>query len=115
MNNILCFIKGIFNNQWTFSDEETGMNFWNTLWFFIGYCIAISTFSLYKQVRTSIAQYPSLMYFNLHLLPLLYVCIILVLSKKTINRVLVEKEEDRKNSNNTLCQFLHQVWVNLKM
>ena len=51
MNNILCFIKGIFNNQWTFSEEETGMNFWNTLWFFIGYCIAISTFSLYKQVR----------------------------------------------------------------
>ena len=31
MNNILGFTKGIFDNQWTFSEEKTGMNFWNTL------------------------------------------------------------------------------------
>ena len=31
MNNILSFTKGIFDNQWTFSEEKTGMNFWNTL------------------------------------------------------------------------------------
>ena len=25
MNNILCFVKGIFNNQCFFSDEKTGI------------------------------------------------------------------------------------------
>ena len=32
INNILSFTKGTFNNQWNFTEEKIGANFWNTLY-----------------------------------------------------------------------------------
>ena len=56
----------------------------------------------YKHMSAAIAQYPLLIYFNLHVLPLLYVCIVLVFNKKTIKCVIVEQVEYRQNSKEVL-------------